>query len=155
MKMARVRPSSASVRLFYGAELEVSFEQACSLLGSARRDYGPARKLWNLQAESNGRRYGERARSIMAGHNKRIHGFNPQRIHVKVISQDGVHGFIRIKRSSKFERLMAAFCERKNVALNELSFYFNSRKIEAEETPEQLGMEDDAEILAMPYPNGG
>ncbi|KAG6483008.1 small ubiquitin-related modifier 1-like [Zingiber officinale] len=77
------------------------------------------------------------------------------RISIKVISQDGNHLCMKMSRTTKLGKVMEVFCERKGLQLKSLSFTFDHRKVGEDQTPEQLGMEDGAEMEAHKSTFGG
>ena len=47
-----------------------------------------------------------------------------------------------MKPTTHFGRLMRAFCERQSLAMDQVSFLFDGRRVAIEDTPEKLAMED-------------
>ncbi|CAI0379377.1 unnamed protein product [Linum tenue] len=76
-------------------------------------------------------------------------------INLKVKGQDGNEVFFRIKRSTQLKKLMGAYCDRQSVDLNSIAFLFDGRRLRAEQTPDELEMEDGDEIDAMLHQTGG
>ncbi|KAJ4728472.1 Small ubiquitin-related modifier [Melia azedarach] len=76
-------------------------------------------------------------------------------INLKVKGQDGNEVFFRIKRSTQLRKLMNAYCDRQSVELNSIAFLFDGRRLRAEQTPDELEMEDGDEIDAMLHQTGG
>ncbi|GAA0160715.1 hypothetical protein LIER_17207 [Lithospermum erythrorhizon] len=76
-------------------------------------------------------------------------------INLKVKGQDGNEVFFRIKRSTQLKKLMNAYCERQSVELSSIAFLFDGRRLRAEQTPDELEMEDGDEIDAMLHQTGG
>ncbi|KAK2990059.1 hypothetical protein RJ640_025422, partial [Escallonia rubra] len=70
-------------------------------------------------------------------------------INLKVKGQDGNEVFFRIKRSTQLRKLMTAYCDRQSVEFNSIAFLFDGRRLRAEQTPDELEMEDGDEIDAM------
>nr|XP_043630790.1 small ubiquitin-related modifier 2-like [Erigeron canadensis] len=70
-------------------------------------------------------------------------------INLKVQGQYKNEVFFRIKRSTKLKKLMNAYCENQSVVLNTFAFLYDGRLIGAEQTPDELEMEDGDEIDAM------
>lgn len=69
--------------------------------------------------------------------------------------QDGNEVFFRIKRSTQLKKLMNAYCDRQSVDFNSIAFLFDGRRLRAEQTPDELEMEDGDEIDAMLHQTGG
>ncbi|KAG2716740.1 hypothetical protein I3843_03G143600 [Carya illinoinensis] len=78
-----------------------------------------------------------------------------QHINLKVKGQDGNEVFFRIKRSTQLRKLMTAYCDRQSVEFNSIAFLFDGRRLRAEQTPDELEMEDGDEIDAMLHQTGG
>ncbi|CAJ2653656.1 unnamed protein product [Trifolium pratense] len=69
--------------------------------------------------------------------------------------KDGNEVFFRIKRNTQLKKLMNAYCDRQSVDLNSIAFLFDGRRLRAEQTPDELEMEDGDEIDAMLHQTGG
>ncbi|KAL5562115.1 hypothetical protein UlMin_031862 [Ulmus minor] len=76
-------------------------------------------------------------------------------INLKVKGQDGNEVFFRIKRSTQLRKLMTAYCDRQSVEMNSIAFLFDGRRLRAEQTPDELEMDDGDEIDAMLHQTGG
>ncbi|KAK9733924.1 hypothetical protein RND81_04G101400 [Saponaria officinalis] len=76
-------------------------------------------------------------------------------INLKVKGQDGNEVFFRIKRSTALKKLMNAYCDRQSVDPNSIAFLFDGRRLRADQTPDELEMEDGDEIDAMLHQTGG
>lgn len=50
---------------------------------------------------------------------------------------------------------MTAYCDRQSVDLSAIAFLFDGRRLRAEQTPDELDMEDGDEIDAMLHQTGG
>jgi hypothetical protein len=50
--------------------------------------------------------------------------------------------FFKIKRSTKLEKLMNAFCERQGKAPNSVRFLFDGSRVQPSDTPDTLEMAD-------------
>ncbi|XP_020877204.1 small ubiquitin-related modifier 1-like [Arabidopsis lyrata subsp. lyrata] len=66
-----------------------------------------------------------------------------------LLRYDGNEVFFRIKRSTQLKKLMNAYCDRQSVDMNSIAFLFDGRRLRAEQTPDELEMEDGDEIDAM------
>ncbi|KAL6284785.1 hypothetical protein ACE6H2_015714 [Prunus campanulata] len=70
-------------------------------------------------------------------------------------NKDGVQTFFRIKRTTKLQKLMEAFCKNRSLDPKSIEFTFDSVRLEKNKTPEQLlnfvqlGMEDGDLIDAL------
>ncbi|XP_074302241.1 small ubiquitin-related modifier 1-like [Silene latifolia] len=76
-------------------------------------------------------------------------------INLKVKVQDGNEVFFRIKRSTQLKKLMSAYCDRQSVDFSSIAFLFDGRRLRADQTPDELEMEDGDEIDAMLHQTGG
>mmetsp|Transcript_38717 Transcript_38717/g.62714 ORF Transcript_38717/g.62714 Transcript_38717/m.62714 type:complete len:99 (+) Transcript_38717:180-476(+) len=76
-------------------------------------------------------------------------------INLKVKSQDGSEVHFKIKKTSTFQKLMDAYCNRQGVAVDSVRFVFDGKRLQATETPEALEMEDGDSIDAMIQQVGG
>ncbi|CAB4277906.1 unnamed protein product [Prunus armeniaca] len=63
--------------------------------------------------------------------------------------EDGVQTFFRVKRSTKLQKLMEAFCKNRSLDPKSIEFTFDSVRLEKNKTPEQLGMENGDLIDAL------
>ncbi|KAK4130414.1 ubiquitin-like protein [Trichocladium antarcticum] len=50
--------------------------------------------------------------------------------------------FFKIKRNTKLEKLMTAFCERQGKALASVRFLFEGQRVQPTDTPDTLEMQD-------------
>lgn len=50
--------------------------------------------------------------------------------------------FFKIKRTTKLEKLMNAFCERQGKAPQSVRFLFEGQRVQKNDTPDQLDMQD-------------
>ncbi|CAI0397376.1 unnamed protein product [Linum tenue] len=80
---------------------------------------------------------------------------DPDRIDLKVKSQDGGEVFFKIKKNTPLKKLMNAYCDRQSMDFNAVVFLFDGRKIRPEQTPVELEMENGDEIDAMLHQTGG
>ncbi|CAA3018041.1 small ubiquitin-related modifier 1-like [Olea europaea subsp. europaea] len=68
---------------------------------------------------------------------------------------DGNQVLLRSKRRTQMKKLMNAYCERQSIDFNSIAFLFDGRCLCAEQTPDELEMEDGDEIDAMLHQAGG
>ncbi|MCL7051198.1 hypothetical protein MKW94_007468 [Papaver nudicaule] len=76
-------------------------------------------------------------------------------ISLKVKSNDGSEVFFRVKRNTKFGKLMTAYCDRKELDINTVVFFMDGTRIKAEQTPDELQLEEGDEIDAFDHQIGG
>ncbi|KAL2472932.1 Small ubiquitin-related modifier 1 [Forsythia ovata] len=107
-------------------------------------------------AKAKADRQNQRVRMSSAGQDEdKKPGDSSSHINVKVKGQDGNEVFFRIKKSSQLKKLMTTYCDRQSVDLNAIAFLFDGRRLRAEQTPDELEMEDGDEIDAMLHQTGG
>lgn len=63
-------------------------------------------------------------------------------INVKVMAPDGSEVHFKVKRTTRFERITNAYCERQSIPSRAVRFLFDGQRIQDTDTPESLGMED-------------
>ncbi|OAP54454.1 hypothetical protein AYL99_11555 [Fonsecaea erecta] len=81
---------------------------------------------------------------------------NPGNEHLNIKVTDGNNEvFFKIKRSTKLEKLMRAFCERQGKDPKSARFLFDGQKVNAVDTPEQLDMQDGDSIEVHQEQVGG
>lgn len=61
---------------------------------------------------------------------------------IKVKDQDGGEVVFRVKRTTKFERIIQTFCQKKAWNAGQVKFLFDGNRILADDTPESLDMDD-------------
>ncbi|RZC75763.1 hypothetical protein C5167_000521 [Papaver somniferum] len=70
-------------------------------------------------------------------------------ISLKIKSNDGIEVFFWTKRNIKLLKLMIAYCDRKELDINTIVFLMDGTAIKAEQTPDELQLEDGDEIDAF------
>jgi hypothetical protein len=50
--------------------------------------------------------------------------------------------FFRIKRNTQLKKLMNAYCDRQSVDFNAIAFLFDGRRLRAEQTPDEVCVND-------------
>jgi SH3-like domain-containing protein len=78
-----------------------------------------------------------------------------QPITVKVRDQSGEEMFFKVKKGTAMKKIMQAFADRKGVALDVLRFTIDGARVNAEDTPKMLEMEDGDQIDVMMQQLGG
>ncbi|KAF4122559.1 small ubiquitin-related modifier [Geosmithia morbida] len=66
---------------------------------------------------------------------------NTEHLNIKV-SDNNNEVFFKIKRSTKLEKLMTAFCERQGKSPSSVRFLFEGTRVQPTDTPEALEMQD-------------
>ncbi|KEH18064.1 NFATC2-interacting protein [Medicago truncatula] len=72
-----------------------------------------------------------------------------RRINLKVKGQVGFEASFGINRSTRLKKLMDVYCCRYCFDFDGVAFLFNGCLVESEQTPDELGMENGDEMLAM------
>ncbi|GMP99719.1 hypothetical protein CsSME_00047081 [Camellia sinensis var. sinensis] len=80
--------------------------------------------------------------------------YRPQHLNLSICCE-GNEVYFRIKRNTQLRKLMTAYCDRQSLDPKSIVFLFDGRRIHAEQTPDQLGMEDCDEVDAMLHQTGG
>mmetsp|Transcript_15117 Transcript_15117/g.25881 ORF Transcript_15117/g.25881 Transcript_15117/m.25881 type:complete len:96 (+) Transcript_15117:139-426(+) len=76
-------------------------------------------------------------------------------INLKVKSQDGGEIYFKIRRQSPLGKLMDAYCQRQGVQPGSMRFIYDGNRLQANQTPQELEMDDGDEIDAMVEQVGG
>ncbi|KAI6220607.1 Small ubiquitin-related modifier [Aphelenchoides fujianensis] len=76
-------------------------------------------------------------------------------IKLKVVGQDANEVHFRVKYSTIMGKLKKSYAERTGVTITSLRFLFDGRRIENEDTPKSLSMEDDDVIEVYQEQLGG
>ncbi|PHH76353.1 hypothetical protein CDD82_4035 [Ophiocordyceps australis] len=66
---------------------------------------------------------------------------NSEHLNIKVTDSSN-EIFFKIKRSTKLEKLMNAFCERQGKAMASVRFLFDGTRVQPTDTPDALDMAD-------------
>jgi len=80
---------------------------------------------------------------------------DPNTINLRVVSQDGNEVYFKIKRQTPLRKLMDAYCQRQAIDPNSIRFLYDGQRIQAEQTPKELDMEDNDIIDAVLQQTGG
>lgn len=76
-------------------------------------------------------------------------------INLKVKTQDGNAVYFKVKKTTSLRKLMDAYCKRVGKSPSDVRFLFDGHRINNDDTPEMLEMEEDDEIDAMVQQTGG
>ncbi|KAF7636044.1 Small ubiquitin-related modifier [Meloidogyne graminicola] len=76
-------------------------------------------------------------------------------IKIKVVGQDSNEVHFRVKFGTSMGKLKKAYAERTGVAVNTLRFLFDGRRVNDEDTPKSLEMEEDDVIEVYQEQLGG
>eukprot|EP00475_Leptophrys_vorax_P033703 TRINITY_DN5341_c0_g1_i1.p1 TRINITY_DN5341_c0_g1~~TRINITY_DN5341_c0_g1_i1.p1 ORF type:complete len:113 (-),score=42.97 TRINITY_DN5341_c0_g1_i1:182-520(-) len=90
-----------------------------------------------------------------AGGNEKPASTSSEHLNLKVKSQDGSSVYFKVKKTTQLRKLMEAYCKRVGKETSEVRFLFDGQRIEGDQTPQELEMEDDDEIDAMVAQTGG
>jgi small ubiquitin-related modifier len=78
-----------------------------------------------------------------------------EQLNLKVVGQDGQVIAFKIKRNTPFRKLMHAYCERNKQAQNTLRFTFDGTRMNDNDTPKSMDMEDNDTIEVFTQQTGG
>ena len=76
-------------------------------------------------------------------------------ITLKVRDQSGEEMFFKVKKGTAMKKIMQAFADRKGVSLEVLRFTIDGTRVNAEDTPKMLEMEDGDQIDVLLQQLGG
>lgn len=76
-------------------------------------------------------------------------------ISLTVKGQDGTEVVFKVKPTTLFEKVFAAYCDKKAVSRESVIFLCDGERVKADQTPEGIGMEDGDMIDAMIHQVGG
>ncbi|EAU83554.1 hypothetical protein CC1G_04810 [Coprinopsis cinerea okayama7 len=76
-------------------------------------------------------------------------------INVKVVSASGEEVFFKIKRSTKLSKLQGAYASKVGKDVNSIRFLYDGSRIQEDDTPASLDMEDNDTIDVMVEQVGG
>eukprot|EP00005_Dracoamoeba_jomungandri_P005560 CAMPEP_0174260184 /NCGR_PEP_ID=MMETSP0439-20130205/9174_1 /TAXON_ID=0 /ORGANISM="Stereomyxa ramosa, Strain Chinc5" /LENGTH=97 /DNA_ID=CAMNT_0015344375 /DNA_START=29 /DNA_END=322 /DNA_ORIENTATION=+ len=76
-------------------------------------------------------------------------------ISLKVVDQESNEVYFKIKKQTQLRKLMDAYCLRQAQNPSAVRFLYDGNRVQPEQTPEELGMEDDDIIDALLQQTGG
>ncbi|KAL6077597.1 Dolichyl-phosphate-mannose--protein mannosyltransferase pmt3 [Balamuthia mandrillaris] len=76
-------------------------------------------------------------------------------ISLKVVSQDGNEVYFKIKRNTALKKLMDAYCSRQAMSPDSVRFLYDGSRVQPDQTPKELGMEEGDIIDAVLQQTGG
>ncbi|KAJ2932697.1 hypothetical protein H1R20_g4401, partial [Candolleomyces eurysporus] len=76
-------------------------------------------------------------------------------INIKVVSSTGEEVFFKIKRSTKLSKLQGAYASKVGKDVSSIRFLYDGERIQEEDTPASLDMEDNDTIDVMVEQVGG
>mmetsp|Transcript_6289 Transcript_6289/g.8757 ORF Transcript_6289/g.8757 Transcript_6289/m.8757 type:complete len:97 (-) Transcript_6289:191-481(-) len=80
---------------------------------------------------------------------------DPNTINLRVVSQDGNEVYFKIKKHTQLKKLMDAYCQRQAIESNSIRFLYDGQRLQPEQTPQDLEMEDNDIIDAVLQQTGG
>eukprot|EP00922_Rhytidocystis_sp_ex-Travisia-forbesii_P015658 GHVS01023371.1.p1 GENE.GHVS01023371.1~~GHVS01023371.1.p1 ORF type:complete len:156 (-),score=61.61 GHVS01023371.1:819-1286(-) len=78
-----------------------------------------------------------------------------EHLQLKVRSPDGSEVYFKIKKRTKLDKLMNAYCNRLGQSPDAVRFLFDGERVKGDKTPDELGIEDGDVIDAMVQQVGG
>ncbi|TEB35282.1 ubiquitin-like protein [Coprinellus micaceus] len=76
-------------------------------------------------------------------------------INIKVVSSTGEEVFFKIKRSTKLSKLQGAYASKVGKDVSSIRFLYDGERIQEDDTPSSLDMEDNDTIDVMVEQVGG
>ena len=70
-------------------------------------------------------------------------------MNLKVVFQDGIEVYFKLKQTTPLKKLMDAFCNHQGISTNSVRFLYGGNTIHGAQTPAMLGMEDGDVIDAL------
>ena len=95
------------------------------------------------------------AESKLQGGEAKGEGARGEHLTLKVIGQDGHEVFFKMRRAAPLKKLMNAYCERQNVSFGQIRFLYDCVRLQPENTPASMEMEDGDAVDAMLNMQGG
>ncbi|KAK9933200.1 hypothetical protein M0R45_020403 [Rubus argutus] len=81
---------------------------------------------------------------------------NPEFVNLKIYyQQDGSVTNYRVRRSTKLQKLLVAFCTHRSLDMKLFAILIDGHGFNLERTPQELQMEDGDEIEVMIHSSGG
>ncbi len=78
-----------------------------------------------------------------------------EHLSLKVKSQDGNEVYFKVKRTTQFHKVMTAYCKKVGADLESVRFLFDGQRLQQNQTPADVSMEDEDVIDAMVMQTGG
>ncbi|XP_071950663.1 small ubiquitin-related modifier 2-like [Antedon mediterranea] len=91
----------------------------------------------------------------MSEEKKEVKPESSEHISIKVQGQDGVTVQFKIKKTTPLKKLMNTFAERQGLNINSIRFMFEGSRINNNDTPASLEMEEDDQIEVYTEQTGG
>ncbi|KAF4635690.1 hypothetical protein G7Y89_g2419 [Cudoniella acicularis] len=79
----------------------------------------------------------------------------PETLSIKVKDQNNQEMTFKIKYTTKLEKVMAAYCKAQEIDIGTRRFLFEGHRIQKDDTPQSLEMEDDDMIDVFVEQQGG
>lgn len=79
----------------------------------------------------------------------------PRFLKLKVVGQDGTEIHFKLNVRTKFVKVKAAYCHRLGLPINAFRFLFDGHRINDDETPEALQMQNDDLVEVYQEQTGG
>lgn len=76
-------------------------------------------------------------------------------LNLRVLSQNGNEIFFKMKPTTKLSRLMKAYCERQSISSSAVRFLYDGQRVQDEQTPADLDMEENDIIDVVLQQTGG
>ncbi|CAD7695746.1 unnamed protein product [Ostreobium quekettii] len=76
-------------------------------------------------------------------------------INVVVKDQHGIELHFKVRKTTKFDKIMKAYCDKKSFQLNQLRFLYDGERLKPDQSPEEVEMEDGDVIDCVMQQIGG
>jgi small ubiquitin-related modifier len=82
-------------------------------------------------------------------------GADNETLQLKVKNSEGKETVFKLKKQTALRKMMDAYCQREGLPADGVRFLFEGERLNREQTPEALGMEDGDVIDALIEQTGG
>lgn len=70
-------------------------------------------------------------------------------VNIVIKDPQGEEIYFKVKRSAKMRRLFSAYCKRSNVDMSTIRFFYQGERIDEDQTPDDLHLQDKDRIDAF------
>lgn len=77
------------------------------------------------------------------------------KISISVVNQSGQEVFFKVRTTTLFKKIFEAYCQKLSIPTQSIRFLFDGSRINPEDSPESLNMEDNDVVDALLEQTGG
>lgn len=78
-----------------------------------------------------------------------------QNILLKVVDQDSNEVYFKMKKRTPLRKMMDSYCKTKAISQSSVRFVYDGKRVQPDQSPEDLGMQDDDVIDVLLEQTGG